>query len=204
MTDEPLAWDLTTGSDDVVVAVIDSGVDYRHADLAANMWRNPGEIPDNGIDDEGDGYVDDIHGIDAVNHDVDPYDDGSHGTGVAGIIGAVGNNNLGLTGGAWRVKIMALKALGANLVGTNSTALECIDYAIRMKTDYGVNVVAINASWGGSPYPEDQLLRQAIEAAGQAGIVWCASAGNDGRDNDAIPRYPSGYDDPRGGRVRRG
>ncbi len=196
VTDKPLAWNLTTGASDVVVAVIDSGVDCVHADLAANVWRNPGEIAGNGVDDDGNGYVDDVHGIDAVNHDSDPYDDGDHGTGVAGIIGAVGNNQLGLTGAAWTVRIMALKALGSNLVGTNSTALECIQYAIRMKTQYGVNIVAINASWGGSPYPQDPLLRQAIAAAGQAGIVWCASAGNDGRDNDAAPRYPSCYDVP--------
>jgi subtilisin family serine protease len=196
MTDKPLAWNLTTGSSDVVVAVIDSGVDYGHADLAANMWRNPGEVAGNGVDDDGNGYADDVHGTDAVNHDTDPYDDGDHGTGVAGIVGAVGNNQLGLTGAAWNVRIMALKALGSNLVGTNSTALECIQYAIRMKTEYGVNIVAINASWGGSPYPQDPLLRQAVAAAGQAGIVWCASAGNDGRDNDAAPRYPSSYDVP--------
>ena len=193
----PLAWDLTTGltgTSAPVVAVIDSGVSYTHVDLAANMWTNSGETAGNGLDDDGNGYVDDVHGIDAFNHDGDPLDDHYHGTHTSGIAGAVGNNGIGVAGVSWSVRIMALKALGANLVGTNSAALECVNYAIDQKVNHGVNVVAINASWGGAPYPEDSALREAIAAAGRAGIVWCASAGNDGLDNDAQPRFPSSYD----------
>ena len=188
----PEAWGVTTGSADVVVADIDTGVAYDHEDLAANMWRNPGEIPGNGLDDDGNGYVDDVYGIDAVNHDADPYDDHGHGTHTSGTIAAAGDNAVGISGVSWTTRIMALKFLGANGGGNDDDAIECIDYAVHEKLDHGVNVVAINASWGGGGY--NQLLKDAIDAAGAAGIVFCAAAGNNyGRDNDATPFYPASY-----------
>ncbi len=120
--DAPEAWDLSTGSRSVVVGVIDSGVDYNHPDLAANLWRNPGEIPGDGIDNDGNGYKDDVYGYDFINGDGDPMDDNGHGT-VSGTIGAVGNNGVGVAGVAWQTRIMALKFLDANGVGTISAAI---------------------------------------------------------------------------------
>src|SRR5262249_24208374 len=111
--DAPEAWDTATGTGRVTVAVIESGIDYNHPDLAANIWTNPGEIPGNGIDDDHNGYVDDVHGYDFVNNDGDPMDDNSHGTHVAGTIGAIGNNGVGVAGVDWNVRLMALKFLDA-------------------------------------------------------------------------------------------
>ena len=192
--DAPEAWDKNTGSDAVVVANIDTGVDYTHVDLQANMWVNTGEIPGDGIDDDGNGYIDDVYGIDAYNGDSDPMDDNGHGTHTSGTIGAVGNNEKGITGVSWRVKIMALKFLNAKGEGYDAGAIECIDYVIDMKLNRDVNVVAINASWGGGGYNE--ILKDAIEAAGDAGIVFCAAAGNENSDNDLMPVFPASYDLP--------
>jgi subtilisin family serine protease len=188
----PQAWETTVGSPNVVVASIDTGVDCLHPDLAANMWKNPGEIPGNGIDDDGNGYVDDVYGIDTVNHDSNPMDDFGHGTHTSGIIAAVGDNSMGVAGTGWQTHIMALKFLDFDGWGTAAEAIECIDYVVREKLDYGVTVVAINASWG-FPRP-NPLLRDAIERAGEAGIVFCASAGNYGVDTDKYPHYPSSFD----------
>ena len=190
----PAAWDLTTGSRSVVVADLDSGADYTHEDLTGNIWTNPGEIAGNGIDDDVNGYVDDVHGIDAVSHDSDPADQSYHGTWVAGIIGAVGDNGVGMTGVAWRVSVMPVVCLSSSLTGTTAGALEAAWYAIRERVDHGVNVVAINTSWGQSNIPYDPLMREAIRAAGEAGIVWTASAGNSTLDADVVQHYPSGYD----------
>ena len=194
----PEAWSTTTGSSGVVVADIDTGVAYDHVDLAANMWHNPGEIPANGIDDDGNGYIDDVYGIDAVNGDSDPYDDLGHGTHTSGTAAAVGNNGIGITGVAWQARVMALKFLGPD-GGYDADAITCINYVVNEKLNHGVNVVAINASWGGVGY--DGLLRNAINAAGAANIIFCAAAGNggpdgigNGDDNDAQPSYPSSYD----------
>jgi len=194
----PEAWSTTTGSSGVVVADIDTGVAYDHVDLAANMWHNPGEIPGNGIDDDGNGYVDDVYGIDAVNGDSNPYDDQGHGTHTSGTAAAVGNNGIGITGVAWQARVMALKFLGPD-GGSDAGAITCINYVVNEKLNHGVNVVAINASWGGGGY--DGLLRNAINAAGAANIIFCAAAGNggpdrigNGDDNDAQPSYPSSYD----------
>lgn len=190
--DAPEAWDKNTGSSNVIVAVIDTGINYAHTDLAANTWVNPGEIPGNSVDDDGNEYIDDIHGINAITGSGDPMDDHSHGTHCAGTIGAVGNNSLGVAGVNWNVKILGAKFLDASGSGYTSDAIACIDYVIAMKTTYGQNIVAINASWGGDWY--DQSLKDAIDAAGAAGIVFCAAAGNWYEDNDIYPHYPSSYD----------
>ena len=187
--DATRAWDVSTGSRSVVVAVIDTGVDYRHADLAANMWRNPGEVAGNGIDDDRNGFVDDVYGWDFANGDGDPYDDEGHGTHVAGTIGAVGNNGVGVTGVNWAVSIMALKFLGSDGSGSTSDAIAAINYATRMRRDFGVNVVATNNSWGGGG--SSAALRRAIQAGGDAGILFVAAAGNEGVNNDVTPSYPA-------------
>jgi subtilisin family serine protease len=182
------AWDVFTGSSGVLIGVIDSGVDYLHPDLAANMWTNPGEIPGNGIDDDGNGYVDDVHGYDFYNDDGDPMDDNGHGTHIAGTIGAVGNNALGVTGVNWNVGIMALKFLGSSGTGTTADAIEAINYAVMMGAPITDN------SWGGGGF--SQALLDAINAADAAGDLFVTSAGGSGRDNDLYPSYPASYASP--------
>ncbi len=185
--DAPEAWDLTTG-EDVLVAVIDTGIDYNHPDLRANLWRNAAEANGRpGVDDDRNGLVDDIYGYDFANRDADPMDDQGHGTHVAGTIGAVGNNGVGVSGVAWRVKMMAMKFLGAN-GGTTSGAIEAIDYARRA----GARIM--NNSWGGGGF--SQALADAIAAADAQGILFLAAAGNAANDNDANPSYPASYQIP--------
>ena len=179
--DGPEAWEVTTGGE-VVVGVIDSGIDMAHPDLAANMWVNPGEIAGNGVDDDGNGYVDDVYGWDFINNDNDPFDDYGHGTHVAGTIGAVGDNGTGVTGVAWQVKLMALKFLDNEGDGFTSGAIEALEYATAM----GAHLT--NNSWGGGGY--SQSLKDAIAA----GHLFMASAGNDGENTEVIPHYPSGFD----------
>jgi subtilisin family serine protease len=191
--DAPEAWEISTGSSGIVVGVIDTGVDYNHEDLAANIWRNTGETPGNGIDDDGNGYVDDIYGIDAYNGDSDPMDDHNHGTHVAGTIGAVGGNGIGVVGVNWQVRIMALKFLGAGGSGSTSGAIECINYAVTMAAR-GVNIRVLSNSWGGGGF--SAALRDAIQTAANSGILFVAAAGNDAANNDATPHYPSSYDLP--------
>jgi subtilisin family serine protease len=189
--DAPEAWDVTTGSRSVVVGVIDTGIDYRHPDLAANVWTNPREVAGDRVDNDGNGYVDDVHGWDFANNDADPFDDQGHGTHVAGTIGASGNNGTGVTGVSWQVSIMALKFLDAAGSGTTSAAIAAINYATMMRRNFGVNVVATNNSWGGGGFSSS--LQSAIAAGGSAGILFVAAAGNDGSDNDATPSYPASY-----------
>jgi subtilisin family serine protease len=189
--DAPEAWDVTTGSRSVVVAVVDTGIDYRHPDLAANMWRNPGEVAGDGIDNDRNGFVDDVHGWDFANNDADPFDDEGHGTHVAGTIGAVGNNGVGVTGVAWNVSLMGLKFLGADGSGTTSAAIAALNYATRMRRDFGVNVVATNNSWGGGG--ASTALRDAVVAGETAGIVCVAAAGNETANNDSTPSFPGNY-----------
>jgi len=192
----PEAWDVTTGDSNVVIAVIDSGVDYNHEDLAANIYRNTVECTPNGIDDDGNGYIDDCVGIDAVNHDSDPMDDNGHGTHVSGIIGAVGNNGIGISGVAWNVKLLPCKFADSTGQGTTAAAIECLDYIAAMKAK-GVNIVATNNSWGGPAY--SQALRDAIQTQEDAGIILVAAAGNQVPYGKAITKstasgvYPCSY-----------
>jgi subtilisin family serine protease len=181
----PEAWDVSSSASNIVVAVIDTGIRYTHEDLAANMWRNPNEIPNNGLDDDRNGYVDDVHGIDTITTSGDPMDDGDHGTHVAGIIGAVGNNSKGIAGVAWKVKLMACKFLDFNGDGDTSDAIESIDYARRM----GAHI--LNGSFGGSDY--SSALFTAIQNARNAGMIFVAAAGNESSNIDQIPLYPACY-----------
>ena len=176
------AWDTTTGSSRIVIAIPDTGIDLTHPDLAGNIWINPHEIAGNGIDDDGNGCIDDIYGWDFVNNDQYPADDHGHGTHVAGIIGAVGNNTMGTTGVMWDVQILPLKVIGAGGYGYESDAIEAILYA----REAGAHIVSI--SWGSSG--ESPALRDAIERF--PGLVVCA-AGNSARDSDLYPVYPASY-----------
>ncbi|MBN1391347.1 MAG: S8 family serine peptidase [Sedimentisphaerales bacterium] len=193
--DAPEAWNINTGSNNIVVAVTDTGADYLHHDLAANMWENPGEIPDNGIDDDSDTYTDDIYGVDTGDNDGDPMDDSAaagHGTHVSGTIGAVGNNVSGVAGVCWHVSIMAVKIADSDGGLSDSAAISGIQYAI----DKGAKV--INASWGGYGY--SQSLYDVIANARNAGVIFVAAAGNGypnnsgiPNNNDDIPFYPASY-----------
>ncbi len=187
------AWDLTTGSNEVVVAVIDSGIRYTHEDLRVNMWKNPDEVPGNGIDDDGNFIVDDVYGMNAIGSysdrgepSGDPVDDHGHGTHCAGTIGAQANGGGVIVGVAWNVKLMALKFLNSECKGSMRDSIACIDYAIAN----GAHV--INASYGCPVFIRSEY--EAIERAQEAGIVFVAAAGNDKKDNDLTPSYPNSYD----------
>jgi subtilisin family serine protease len=182
------AWNITTGSRDVLVAVIDSGIDASHPDLAANVWTNPAEIPGNGIDDDGNGFVDDVHGWDFVNNDNDPSDDNGHGTHVTGTIGAVGNNGLGVVGVAWQVSLLPVKFLDQLGIGQVSDSIRAIDYAHMM----GARV--INGSWGGGSL--SLALKDAIAAGVPEGVVFVAAAGNTEENLDVNAQYPASFDLP--------
>ncbi|WP_206484298.1 S8 family serine peptidase [Thalassotalea sp. G2M2-11] len=186
------AWDYTVGDASVVVGVIDTGFDFSHPDLAANIWRNPNEIAGNGIDDDGNGYIDDIHGISAINDDGNPYDTAQHGTHVSGTIGAEGNNSMGVVGVNWRTSMVGCSFLGSQ-GGTTDDGIQCIDYMIGLK-NAGNNIRVLNNSWGGGGF--SQALKDAISAANNADLLFVAAAGNDGSDIDAGGFYPAGYDVP--------
>jgi len=185
------AWQETQGSDQVVVAVLDSGVDYTHTDLRSNMWLRPDNLPQY-TDDEL-GTFNDENGFNGTDNAADPMDDNGHGTHCAGIIGAEGNNGEGIAGVNWNVRIMPLKFMGRGGFGTTKDAIEAINYAIDRK-QHGVNVRVINASWGSTS--RSKALEDAIRAAGEQGILFVAAAGNDGSNNDKRPHYPSNYDLP--------
>jgi subtilisin family serine protease len=181
------AWTRITGGD-VIVAVVDTGVDLAHRDLAPNLWTNPGEVPGNGIDDDADGFVDDIHGADFYNRDADPADDNGHGTHVAGIIAARGNNGVGVAGLAWRARIMAVKVLGPDASGDMATVAEGVRYAVA----HGARVVNLSLT-GASPGPD---LAAAVAEAATANVLVVAAAGNTHADDDTIAAYPAALDAP--------
>lgn len=192
------AWQTyTTGSDSVVIANIDTGINYSHPDLAANAWRNPFEVAGNGIDDDNNGYVDDVYGIDTANHDSNPFDDQGHGSHTSGTLAGVGNNGQGVVGINWNAKVLACKFLNAEGFGTDAGAIECFDYIVLMKSR-GINIRVSSNSWGeqrGSGAPA-VALQAAINAAGDAGVLNVFGAGNDGTNNDLSPFDPASYDLP--------
>jgi thermitase len=185
-----------TGDPTVYIAVIDEGIDFNHPDLAANMWTNPFD-PLDGLDNDGNGYRDDVRGWDFFQNNNSVYDGGpgnttvdAHGTHVSGTIGAVGGNSAGVAGVNWDVTIISAKFLGPN-GGSTADAVEALDYLIDLKQRHGLNIIATNNSWGGGGY--SQALHDAILRAAKAGILFMAAAGNNGTNNDASPRYPSNY-----------
>lgn len=190
----PEAWSLATGSQTVVIAIVDSGVNYNHPDLVNNMWVNPFEIPDNGIDDDNNGYIDDVHGINAITGSGDPMDDDGHGTEMAGVIGASGNNSIGIAGVNWNVQIMACKFLGADGSGDVADEIECLNY-IKAMADRGERIVAVNASYGGY-FPLFSFESTAIDNLRRRGILMVAAAGNEALDNDGVFAFPASYDLP--------
>ena len=172
--DASLAWDSEQGSQDVIIGVIDTGIDYNHPDLVDNRWINENEIPDNGIDDDGNGYVDDVYGYDFINNDGDPFDDNLHGTHCAGTIAGVGNNEIGVTGVSWNSKVAALKFLGYDGFGDSADAAEAQLYATMMGFHLTSN------SWGGGPF--SQVI---LDAINYSDMLFIVAAGNDyGNNND--------------------
>ena len=165
----PAAWERTTGSDELLVMVTDTGIDYKHPDLVDNIWTNPGEIPENGIDDDGNGVIDDIHGYNAFDNDRagDPMDDNGHGTQAAGIIGGRGNNSIGVAGVAWRVKIIGAKAFDQDGNGGLVEVIKATNYGTKLRKA-GHKLVVSNNSWGGDRF--NQSLKDSIQRAGDAGI----------------------------------
>jgi len=187
----PLAWATTTGSDKVVVAVLDSGVDYTHEDLVENMWVRPASMApyhDNEL-----GTIDDENGFNAIDTASDPMDENGHGTHCAGIIGAEGENDIGIAGVNWKVKIMPLKFMNAGGFGTTKDAIEAINYVIDRKKA-GVNVRIISASWGSTQ--RSRSLEDAIRKAYENDILFVAAAGNSTVNNDRMPHFPSSYNVP--------
>ncbi|HMO34401.1 MAG TPA: S8 family serine peptidase, partial [Gemmatales bacterium] len=180
------AWDQTTGSGRTIVAVIDTGVDFTHPDIAPNMWRNTAEISGNGIDDDGNGYVDDVFGYNFVNNNGNVMDLHGHGTHVAGILGAKGNNGIGITGVNWNVQIMALRFLDANGRGSTSDALRALNYAVQM------GATISNNSWTSPAY--DAALETGIRNAGAAGHIYVTAAGNSGTNISVNKVYPASYE----------
>jgi Subtilisin-like serine proteases len=186
-----------TGSRNIYVGVIDEGIQVNHPDLQANIWVNPFD-PVDGRDNDGNGYVDDTHGWDFVNNDRTVYDGpasgstniDSHGTHVAGTIGAVGNNGIGVVGVNWRVTMISAKFLGTQ-GGTTANAIRAIDYFTDLKVRHGLDIVATNNSWGGGGY--SQALFDAISRAQARNILFVAAAGNESNDNDRRPSYPASY-----------
>jgi len=190
------AWGTAIGSRSVVVAVIDTGIDYNHEDLKDNIWKNPGEIPNNGIDDDNNGYIDDVVGWDFKDNNKDPNDVTSaqnpgHGTHCAGIVGATGNNGIGISGMAQQVSMMALRFIGPDGSGDLMGAIKSIDYAIANKADI------ISASWGAKiPAAQATPLIEAIGRSNDAGIIFIAAAANDGANNDVVSMFPANADFP--------
>lgn len=177
------AWDLAVDSRPVRVGIVDTGIDYLHEDLRENLWVNPGEIAGNGLDDDGNGYVDDVHGYDFAEDDGDPYDEHGHGTHVAGTIAAVGDNGTGVAGVNWGASLVALRALNAAGEGTTEAIVQAIEYGVAM----GLEV--LNNSYGSSQY--SAALADAVTAAQHAGVVFVAAAGNSRMNIEYLPFYPA-------------
>ncbi|HEV2764537.1 MAG TPA: S8 family serine peptidase, partial [Pyrinomonadaceae bacterium] len=215
------AWDITTGSRSVVVGVVDEGIDINHPDLQANVWTNPGDAAGDGVDNDNNGFVDDANGWDFYHHDASVFDGAgqsganatdAHGTHVAGIVGAVGNNNVGVAGVNWQVSLMSLKILPRECPPSNfecdppapssvEVTIRAFQYAKAMRELYqssggarGANLRVLNNSYGG--LGRSQAEEDAIRALGDAGILFVASAGNSQEDNDRLPHYPSNYNLP--------
>jgi subtilisin family serine protease len=186
--DAPEAWDIRRESPDTVIGVLDTGVDYNHPDLVGNIWTNPGETAGDNIDNDGNGFIDDVRGWDFAYNDNNPSDVQGHGTHVSGTIAARGNNGVGVVGVTWNAKIMPLKFLNDSGSGSTSNAILALNYA----TNKGVKLT--NNSWGGGPY--SQGLYNAINTAGQRGALFIAAAGNDRNNNDTNPFYPASYNLP--------
>lgn len=184
-----------TCSSDIVIGVIDEGMQITHKDLKPNVWKNPGEIPRNGIDDDGNGFIDDVNGWDFVSNDKSVFDGAGddHGTHVSGTIGAVGGNGTGVAGVCWNIKMISGKFLGPN-GGTTADAIEAVDYMTDLKARHNLRMPATSNSWGGGGF--SQGLKDAIERAGAADILFVAAAGNNGRNTDSSPSYPASYDSP--------
>jgi subtilisin family serine protease len=211
--DAEAAWNLTKGSRSVVVGVVDEGIDINHPDLAANIWKNPGEVAGNGVDDDGNGFVDDVNGWDFFHNDKTVFDNSgastddtdAHGTHVAGTIGAVGNNSVGVVGVNWQVSIMSLKILGvdgeAPAPSSVRLTVQAYNYAKKMRDLWassggtkGANLRVLNNSYGGGGFSQAEL--DAINALNTSGILFVAAAGNDGYSNDILPSYPASYNAP--------
>jgi subtilisin family serine protease len=183
--DAPQAWDVTTGSSATIVAVLDTGIDLDHPDLASKVWVNPGEIPGNGFDDDQNGLVDDVNGWNFVSETNDVQDDNGHGTHVSGILGAAGNNGIGGVGVDREARIMPLKVLDSQGEGTSGAVVQAIYYAVQ----YGADV--INASWGGASY--SRAVADMILDAGNHGVVFVTAAGNESVNNGVVRSYPASY-----------
>jgi subtilisin family serine protease len=194
----PAAWDVSTGSSSVVIANIDSGIKYDHEDLAANMWTNSGEVPNNGVDDDNNGFIDDYYGYDFFYNDPNPMDENGHGTHTAGTLGAVGNNSLGVAGVNWNVRLMAIKIYDSDGYGSTSAMLINAYNYIRMMKLRGVNIRVTNNSYGGCDEAcgYDRATKDAIDALGMAGVLQVFAAGNDNWNIDNTPFYPAGYNSP--------
>ncbi len=177
------AWDTSTGDADFVIAIIDTGTQWNHPDLDANIWSNPGEVV-NGVDDDGNGLIDDVRGWDFWDNDSNPTDGSGHGTHTAGTVGAEGNNSIGVAGVNWQCELMPLRFLGPN-GGFTSGAISCVQYA------HDMNVKVSNNSWGGGGFSNS--LYNAINATKSVGHLFVAAAGNSNQNTDSSPHYPSSY-----------
>jgi serine protease len=191
------AWAIERGSKNVALVVIDSGIDYTHPDLINNIWINPNEIPNNGVDDDNNGYIDDIHGVNVITGSGDPMDDHGHGTFIAGVIGAEGNNGIGTVGVMHHVSLIACKFLAAEGGGSTEGAIKCLDYVADLKKrNIGVTIVATINGWGGGG-PQD-ALKAAIERQRDLDILFMTTAGASATNLDDYPAedktYPASYD----------